>query len=436
ERRKERTHRGVVAALSDPPWERIMLVDTPQITWHGGEAGKNDPVLSLDIHPLMLPRKGTTDVGVDSTINLGFLLATAGTDGEVRLWIVDRPSKDEERDWEKPEISRGLHRFVASLGGHQRGVNVVRFSPNGLSLASASDGGTIVIWCVEEIQAWAKLESDRETKKVILRGAQEDVYDLTWSPDSRFIACGSIDRRAHVWEVAAKRSVVTLEDHTNYVQGTAWDPLCKYIATQSSDRSCRVYQLGAAYSRGGAAGGGGSAPLTVNKGNTIIKFAAANTTTEYPTAAVRAGVGSGVGTEAGKGAGEVMPKPEAIGVGDTATTPTPGQSICPPGQSICPPGQSIHVPGRGDGSLDGGEGDSSTDRGGGGGVGGGGGGGGSKTPPRGKLFGDETVGSFFRRLAWTPDGAFLVTPTGQFQDPRTGNTAFCTYLFSRENFAR
>lgn len=43
-----------------------MKITTPQITWHGGEAGKNDPVLSADVHPC----------GV---------LATGGADAEVRV---------------------------------------------------------------------------------------------------------------------------------------------------------------------------------------------------------------------------------------------------------------------------------------------------------------------------------------------------------------
>lgn len=193
-----------------------MLVDTPQIIWHGGEAGKNAPILSLDTHPQPLQTPENARFGHAGTQQ--FVLATAGTDTEVRLWIVDQPTEEDERIWGQSDVSGRLQSFVASLEGHQRGVNVVRFSPDGLSLASASDGGTVVIWRVGEMVAWSTLKSDRETKKTILRGATEDIYDLTWSPDSKYIACGSIDRRAHVWEVATKRSIATLEDHANYVQ--------------------------------------------------------------------------------------------------------------------------------------------------------------------------------------------------------------------------
>lgn len=190
-----------------------MLVDTPQIIWHGGEAGKNSPVLSLDTHPF--PLDGADDDGGGGS---RFVLATAGTDAEVRLWLVNQPTEKDEEHWEQPELSGRLQSFVASLEGHQRGVNVVRFSPDGLSLASASDGGTVVVWRVGAVGSWSMLKSDRETTKTILRAATEDIYDIAWSPDSKYLACGSIDRRAHVWEVATKRSIAVLEDHQNYVQ--------------------------------------------------------------------------------------------------------------------------------------------------------------------------------------------------------------------------
>ncbi|CAM9495641.1 unnamed protein product [Hapterophycus canaliculatus] len=193
-----------------------MLVDTPQIVWHGGEAGKNAPILSLDTHPLPLTKSSSVPDGGHAGFRI--LLATAGTDAEVRLWVVNKPTSEDKDQWGQRDISGRSQSFVASLGGHQRGVNVVRFSPDGMSLASASDGGTVVIWSVEDLAAWSTIRADRDTRKTILRGATEDIYDLAWSPDSKYIACGSIDRRAHVWEVSTKRSIATLEDHANYVQ--------------------------------------------------------------------------------------------------------------------------------------------------------------------------------------------------------------------------
>lgn len=193
-----------------------MLVDTPQIVWHGGEAGKNAPILSIDTHPLVLD--GSDVAAVGGHVGSRFVVATAGTDAEVRLWVVNRPTQEDAGNLEQPDVSGRLQSFVASLGGHQRGVNVVRFSPDGLSLASASDGGAVVIWSVKSLSAWGTLKSDRDTAKTFLSGATEDIYDMAWSPDSTCIVCGSIDRRTHVWEVTSTRLMATVQHHTSYVQ--------------------------------------------------------------------------------------------------------------------------------------------------------------------------------------------------------------------------
>jgi hypothetical protein len=50
-----------------------MRLLIPQITWHGGEYGKNAPILSLDFHPRD-PR----------------LVVTAGSDSEARVTIAKR----------------------------------------------------------------------------------------------------------------------------------------------------------------------------------------------------------------------------------------------------------------------------------------------------------------------------------------------------------
>ncbi|CAN0182978.1 unnamed protein product, partial [Ectocarpus sp. 12 AP-2014] len=60
----------------------------------------------------------------------------------------------------------------------------------------------------------------------------------------------------------------------------------------------------------------------------------------------------------------------------------------------------------------------------------------AKPVQRKNLFVDETVTSFFRRLSWSPDGAFLITPTAQHWDAATRQTQFCTHLFTRGQFAK
>jgi chromatin assembly factor 1 subunit B len=53
------------------------------------------------------------------------------------------------------------------------------------------------------------------------------------------------------------------------------------------------------------------------------------------------------------------------------------------------------------------------------------------------LFADSTVPSFFRRPAFSPDGALFVAPTGIYRPEKTvgkelPSSSFCTHVFSRE----
>lgn len=71
----------------------------------------------------------------------------------------------------------------------------------------------------------------------------EDVYDLSWSPDSLNLISGSVDNTAIVWDVLKGKSLSILDDHKSFVQGVAWDPQNKYLATLSTDRSAHMFVL-------------------------------------------------------------------------------------------------------------------------------------------------------------------------------------------------
>lgn len=54
-----------------------------------------------------------------------------------------------------------------------------------------------------------------------------------------------------------------------------------------------------------------------------------------------------------------------------------------------------------------------------------------------KLFHDDTLKTFFRRLCFTPDGELLITPCGLMEDPTSeGKFIDCTYIFTRNSLNR
>jgi WD40 repeat protein len=85
---------------------------------------------------------------------------------------------------------KGVWREVATLRGHQDWVYSVSFSPDGKFLASGSWDETVKVW---EVGSWREVAT--------LRGHQDWVYSVSFSPDGKFLASGSRDKTVKVWEV-------------------------------------------------------------------------------------------------------------------------------------------------------------------------------------------------------------------------------------------
>ncbi|KAJ5992328.1 Chromatin assembly factor 1 subunit B [Penicillium sp. IBT 35674x] len=164
-------------------------------------------------------------------------LATGGNDNNVRLWRVE--STGEER-----KVT-----YLSTLIKHTQAVNVVRFCPKGEMLASAGDDGNVLLWVPSELQTQPGLGEDRsddkETWRVkhMCRSSGAEIYDLAWSPDGVFIMTGSMDNIARIYNAQTGQMVRQIAEHSHYVQGVAWDPLNEFVATQSSDRSVHIYSL-------------------------------------------------------------------------------------------------------------------------------------------------------------------------------------------------
>ncbi|CAI4219332.1 unnamed protein product [Parascedosporium putredinis] len=161
-------------------------------------------------------------------------LATAGGDNNVRLWKI-------EGDGESRKVD-----YLSTLAKHTQAVNVVRWSPKGDLLASAGDDGNVILWVPSETHQAAfgsdGLE-DKETWRArhMCRSSGAEIYDLAWSPDGSHFIIGSMDNIARIYNTASGYLVRQIAEHSHYVQGVSWDPLNEFIATQSSDRSVHIY---------------------------------------------------------------------------------------------------------------------------------------------------------------------------------------------------
>jgi len=293
------------------------------ISWH-----KLQPVLSVDLH-------------------VTGRVVTAGGDSAVRVW---RTFNEEG----KIKVE-----FLSNLDLHTKTVNVVRFSPDGQLLASASDDGMIHIWKLSDeppqkkAPAFGQDEEDvlvnKETwvKENTLRGHTDDIYDICWSPDSKSLVSGSVDNRVLLWDIEKGKPIQSLEDHSHYVQGVAWDPLSKYIATQSCDRTCRLY--------------------STNRVKAQVQFKLTQTHCKRQGGKEK-DKDKDKDKEEEKLAESVLLAKENID--SNKTEPNAQESQTAP----------IHV------------------------------------QKQHQMFADETIPSFFRRLTFSPDGAFLLVPTGLYKE--------------------
>src|SRR6187431_2158089 len=78
---------------------------------------------------------------------------------------------------------------------------------------------------------------------VIQKGHELAVIAIAISPDSNYVATGSRDKSAKLWELSTGREVRSFLGHETTVNSLDFSADAKYLLTGSSDKTARVWEV-------------------------------------------------------------------------------------------------------------------------------------------------------------------------------------------------
>ncbi|MGE3357352.1 MAG: TIR domain-containing protein, partial [Acidimicrobiia bacterium] len=129
------------------------------------------------------------------------------------------------RLWD-PTTATHLH----TLTGHTGPVYSCAFSPDGTTLATTSEGGTIRLW-----------DPTTATHLHTLTGHTGPVYSCAFSPDGTTLATTSWDGTIRLWDPTTATHLHTLTGHTGPVYSCAFSPDGTTLATTSEGGTIRLW---------------------------------------------------------------------------------------------------------------------------------------------------------------------------------------------------
>ena len=117
------------------------------------------------------------------------------------------------------------------LKGHTLALADVAYSADGRYVATGSYDRTAKVW-----EATGKL-------LVTLAGHGATVEAVAFSPDGKFLATGSYDGTVKLWDWAAGKELATFAGHSSMIRALAYSPDGKTVASGSHDNAIKLWDV-------------------------------------------------------------------------------------------------------------------------------------------------------------------------------------------------
>ena len=76
-----------------------------------------------------------------------------------------------------------------------------------------------------------------------LNGHSNPIYSVTFSANGRYLATGSEDNTAKIWDVESGKEVIQMKGHMSAVYCVTFNPSGKYLATGSGDNTVKIWDF-------------------------------------------------------------------------------------------------------------------------------------------------------------------------------------------------
>jgi len=188
------------------------------------------------------------------------LLYSASRDRTIKVWAANLP------------LNQGFGKLIRTLQGHAHRVNTLALSCEYVTRTGPFDPMTYTFYTNEEgayqhaCQKYKDFKGNSESERLIsgsddntlifwdptvskhpikrLTGHQQLVNHIAFSPDARYFASASFDKKVKLWDGKTGQYLATFTGHVGAVYRVAWSSDSRYLCSASKDSTVKLWQLG------------------------------------------------------------------------------------------------------------------------------------------------------------------------------------------------